>query len=168
MATSSARQNFTQEQIDDLWDRRISSEVRALYFADLTSVLCRQKQWIAGISFFLSLGAAATLLGGYTNDAVAIACSLIVAGLNAYLFAFNLDSKIQSLSKLHAGWNQLADEYADLWNHTYAADARGHFESLIRQERELSAIAATDAPNDQKRMGRWQQHVFQLHRLESA
>lgn len=167
METNSARQSFTQEQIHDLWDRMISSEVRALYFADLTSVLSRQKQWIAGVSFFLSSGAAATLLGGLPR-AVAIACSLIVAGLTAYVFAFNLDSKIQTLTKLHAEWNELADEYNDLWNHTYAANAQERLEALVRHERELSAIAATDAPNDQKRMRRWQLHVFQIHRLGDA
>lgn len=166
-AGKSSRQNFTEGQIHDLWDRMISSEVRALYFADLTSVLSKRKQWIAGLSFFLSSGAAATLLAGMPKF-VAIGCSLIVAGMAAYVFAFNLDAKIQTWGKLHLEWNQLADEYSDLWNNTYAANARERLEALVRKEREISAIAATDAPNDQKRMKRWQLHVFRLHRLASA
>lgn len=164
MATHSASPIFTREQIHDLWDRRISSEVRALYFADLTSVLSRRKQWIAGISFFLSSGAAATLVGGLPKW-VAILCSVLVAGMTAYVFAFNLDTKIQLLSRLHSDWNRLADEYADLWNHTYAAEAPSRLDALLRQERELSSLAVTDAPNDQKRMRRWQLHVFRLHDL---
>lgn len=155
---------FTEDQINDLWNRRISAEVRALYFADLTNLLSRRKQWIAGLSFFFSSGAAATLLVGMPKW-VPILCSVLVAGMSAYVFALNLDQKIRTLVKLHSDWSQLADEYAQLWNHAYNEGAATLLEGLIRHEREVSALGATDAPNDRKRLSHWQDHVFEQHHL---
>ena len=53
---------LTEEQIVDVWEGRISAEVRSLYFGDLASLYTTQKQWITGASFFLSSGAAALLI----------------------------------------------------------------------------------------------------------
>jgi len=155
---------LTEDQVADLWERRISAEVRSLYFADLANVLSKRKQWMAGISFFLASGAAATLLAKQPVW-VAIVCSLIVAGMAAYSFAANLDLKIKTLAKLHSSWSQLSADYTRLWNHTYSDSAEQELDDLIRRERDLSELAATDAPNDQARLERWQNRVFQLYHL---
>jgi len=155
---------LTEDQVADLWDRRISAEVRSLYFADLANVLSARKQWMAGISFFLSSGAAATLLAKQPTW-IAIVLSIIVALMAAYSFALNLDIKIKTMAKLHLSWSQLNAEYTHLWNHAYAEGAEQELEDLMRREQELSELAATDAPNDQKRLGRWQDHVIRLHNL---
>jgi hypothetical protein len=41
----------------------LAAETRALYFSDLATGYASQKQWITGLSFFLSSGAAATIIG---------------------------------------------------------------------------------------------------------
>jgi len=156
---------LTEDQVADLWDRRISAEVRSLYFADLANVLSARKQWMTGISFFLSSGAAATLLAKQPTW-VAIALSIIVALMAAYSFALNLDLKIKTFGKLHSSWSQISAEYARLWNHTYGDTAEQEFENLIERELSLSELAATEAPNDEARMARWQERVFALHHLE--
>ncbi|MEI9969833.1 MAG: hypothetical protein WDM87_14860 [Terracidiphilus sp.] len=158
---------LTQEQIDDVWEGQISAEVRSLYFADLANTFTRQKQWITGTSFFFSSGAAATLIAKLPAT-IPVILSLLVAIVTAYSIAINLDSKIRTMAKLQSAWAQIANDYKRVWNHTYEDDAEAELEDLQRREAEFSELAATDSPNDSKRMLRWTDHVFRLHRLENA
>jgi hypothetical protein len=158
---------LTQEQIEDVWKWQIYAETRSLYFADLTNFYTLQKQWITGASFFLSTGAAATLIAK-SPDLVPIALSVLVAVTTAYSIAVNLDSKIRTMAKLQSAWSRIADDYKRLWNHTYADDAESELEDLQRREAEFSELASTDAPNDPKRMERWEDHVFKLKGLSNA
>ena len=158
---------LTSNQIDDIWEGSISSEVRSLYFGDLANLYSAQKQWITGLSFFLASGAMATLVGKLPVW-IPILFSLIVALLNAYSVAVNLDSKMRTMSKLHLAWKQIGNDYTRLWNHTYDEDAEAQLTELLHRELELSELATTEAPNDPKRLSRWQDLVFKLHRLESA
>lgn len=156
-----------ESQIPDLWEARIAAEVRSLYFGDLGNQYSTRKQWITFLSFFLSSGAAATLIAKVPTW-VPAALSVAVAAMTAYAVAVNLDSKIRTMSKLHYGWSQLGIEYTRLWNHTWEDDAETQFEVLKRRELELSELATTDAPNDPRRMSRWQDQVFKLHHLTNA
>ncbi len=158
---------LTREQADDVWESQIFAEVRSLYFGDLASHYTTQKQWITGASFFLSSGAAATLIAKLPVW-VPIVLSIFGAIATAYAVAVNLDSKIRTMAKLHYGWNQLANDYKRLWHHHYSEDAEADLVDLERRETEISELATTDAPNDTKRMEHWQEQVLKLHRLESA
>ena len=158
---------LTEPQISDVWEGQVSAEVRSLYFGDLASVYTRRKQWITGLSFFLSSGAAATLIAKLPVW-VPIVLSLIVALITAYAVAVNLDSKIRTMAKLHYAWNQIGNDYRRLWNHTYGEEAEVELADIQRREMEFSELATTDAPNEPKRMSRWQDQVFKLHRLEIA
>jgi hypothetical protein len=158
---------LTEPQIADVWEGQISAEVRSLYFGDLASVYALRKQWITGLSFFLSSGAAATLIAKLPVW-VPIALSTIVAVITAYAVAVNLDSKIRTMAKLHYAWNQIGNDYRRLWNHTYSEEAESELQDLERRQLELSELATTDAPNDPKRMLRWTDQVFKLRRLENA
>ncbi|MBI4469607.1 MAG: hypothetical protein HY650_09840 [Acidobacteria bacterium] len=53
---------LTPDEVDRVWQRMAEAEVRAFYFADLAARATRQKQIITGVSFFLSSGAAATVI----------------------------------------------------------------------------------------------------------
>ncbi len=108
---------LTDSQIADVWKGQIEAEVRSLYFGDLASDYARRKQWITGLSFFLSSGAAATLIAKLPVW-FPIALSTIVALITAYAVAVNLDSKIRTMAKLHYAWNQIGNDYRRLWNHT--------------------------------------------------
>ena len=163
---------LTEDEISDLWDRRITAEVRSLYFGDLANLLSVRKQWITGISFFFSSGAAATLIAKGTTGSgqilIPISLSIVVALMNAYSVAVNLDLKIRTMSKLQTSWSELSNEYRRLWNRTWAEDAQKTLDACIERELDLSELAATNAPNDQKRMGRWQTKVFELYHLDAA
>ncbi len=151
-------------QIGRVWENMLAAEARALYFGDLTSSYTRRKQWITGASFFLSSGAAAALIGKAPNW-VPIVLAAAVAVTNAYSMAINLDRQISTMAKLHSAWSQIAADYDRLWNHTTSDDAEQNLELIIDREREPSELATQEAPNDQQRLGQWQQHVFAMYHL---
>jgi hypothetical protein len=158
---------LTEQQTGDVWREWIESEVRSLYFGDLASLYTRQKQWITGASFFLSSGAAAILVAKLPTT-VPIVLSALVALMTAYAVAVNLASKIRTMAKLHYAWNQIGNDYERLWNHTYSDEAEAELIDLKRRASEISELATTDAPNDPKRMERWEDHVFRLKGLSNA
>ena len=72
------------------------------------------------------------------------------------------------MSKFQFAWSELADSYQALWNTTYADDADPRFAVLCARENDLSSQASTEAPNDQERLGYWQEQVFRQHHLLAA
>jgi hypothetical protein len=151
-------------QVSRVWENMLAAEARALYFADLASLYTRRKQFITGSSFFLSSGAAASLLGKLPPW-IPLLLATAVALLSAYSMAIGLDRKIGTMAKLHSVWNQISMDYDRLWNHQNDGDAEEQLDQIIRREKEPSELATTDAPNDQKRLGKWQDHVFNMYRL---
>jgi hypothetical protein len=158
---------LSEDQIKSVWEGRIAAEVRSLYFGDLASFYSTQKQWITGLTFFLSSSAAATLIGKLPVWFPTL-LSVLVALITAYAVAVNLDTKIRTMAKLHYSWKQLLSDYEKLWNHHFEDEAETELSDLSRRELELSEFATTDAPNDPERMGRWQDQVLRLHGLPTA
>lgn len=155
---------LTQTQQERVWENMLAAETRSLYFGDLASRYSLQKQWITGVSFFLSSAAAATVVA--KAPAVIPATTAMISALaNAYSIAVGLDKRIQTMAKLHSSWNRIAAEYQNIWDHMDADDAEGRFLKVIDLEREPSEIATTSAPNDQKLLGKWQDVVLQLHHV---
>lgn len=157
---------LTDAQIRQVWEEMLSAEARSLYFGDLASMYTRRKQWITGCSFFLSSGAAASIIGK-APSIVPVILALIVAGATAYAMAVNLDGKIQTMAKLYSAWDRIGSDYTNLWSHTYEPDAEESLADIVHRAREASELATTEAPNDQKRLGKWQEQVFLLHGLTS-
>ena len=153
-----------QFQIEKVWGNMLAAETRSLYFGDLASRYTLRKQWITGISFFLSSGAAATIIGKSPTWVPAL-LALCVACATAYSMALNLDEKIRTMVKLHSSWNRIATDYGRLWAHTYADDAEEQMYEIIQNAEESSELATTAAPNDQKLLEEWQDRVFVLHGL---
>ncbi len=151
-------------QINRVWKGMIEAETRSLYFADLASRYTGQKQWITGASFFLSSGAAASIIGKAPGW-VPLLLALAVAVTTAYSIAVNLDRKIATLAKLHSLWGRIKTDYDRLWNHTYDADAEEELARIIQREAEPSELATTDAPNNQKLLGVWENRVLSMYHV---
>ncbi len=117
---------------------------------------------LAIISVFLSSGAVVTVLAK-SPSWIPVALSIVTAVINAYSSAFGLDSRMRSMAKLYAQNSQIANDYEHLWNNVYAEDAGAILDALVHRDTEISETATTEAPNDQKRMGRWQDYVFAQH-----
>ena len=155
---------LTECQINRVWQNMLAAEARSRYFRDLASRYTGRKQWITGLAFFSSSGAAATVIGR-APQYVPVILALVVAGLTAYSMAVNLDGKIMIMLKLHSSWARIASDYDRLWNHAYDPDDESQFDRIVQSEREPSELATTDAPNDQTLLGKWQDRVFSLYRL---
>jgi hypothetical protein len=149
-----------------VWENMLSAEARSLYFGDLASRYTRHKQWITGASFFLSSGAAATIIAK-APQWVPLVLALLAAMATAYAMAVNLDRRIAIMAQLHSAWSQIAIEYDRLWNHASDEDAESQLEKIMEREKEPSELATTDAPNDQILLGKWQDRVFSLYHLTS-
>lgn len=155
---------LTESQVNCVWENLLSAETRSLYFGDLAARYATRKQWITGLSFFLSSGAAATLIAK-APPWLPIALALGSAGMTAYAMAVNLDRLIATVVKLHCSWQDIATAYDRLWNHAYDDDAEERFNEIIEREKEPSELAVTEAPNDQNLLRKWQDRVFTLYRL---
>jgi len=147
------------------WEGLLNAETRSLYFGDLAARYTRQKQWITGVSFFFSSGAAASIIGK-APAWVPVVLALTVAAATAYSIAVNLDRRISTMAKLHSAWSKIAAEYSHLWNHTSDEGAEDQLDRVIKSEHEPSELATTEAPNDQELLGQWQDRVFRMYHLE--
>lgn len=155
---------LTEFQRTRVWENILAAETRALYFGDLACRYSRRKQWITGVSFFLASGAAATIIGKAPSWVPAI-LAVIVAASTAYSMAVNLDRRALTMANLHSSWTQIRTEYECLWNHAYDEDAEEQFERILALEKDPSELAASDAPNNQKLLSKWQQRVFSLYHV---
>jgi hypothetical protein len=153
---------LAEGQIEKVWERMLAAEVRSMYFGDLATRYSRRKQLITGVSFFLSSGAAATLVGKAPGW-VPLVLSIVAAVLGAYSMAVSLERAVRTMAKLHYSWNHIAADYDRLWNHSWDDDAEDEFGELIRRERDLSELACTEAPNNQHLLEKWQDYVFRMH-----
>jgi hypothetical protein len=158
---------LTESQLDQVWERKLAAEVRSLYFGDFASRYSRRKQAITFVTFFLSSGAAATLIGKAPSW-VPIMLSVMVAILTAYSVAIGLERLVRTMAKLHYSWNQIATDYDRLFNHTGEDEAESEFQELLRRERDASELATTEVPNNQKIMGEWQDYVVRQYHLDNA
>ena len=138
---------LNESQVLSVWEDMLAAEARSLYFADLASRYTRRKQIITGLSFFLSSGAAATVIAK-SPLWLPVALAVTSASADAYSMAVGLDRKIGTMAKLHGVWNRIATDYERLWNHAYDADAEDQLSSIVQREKEPSELAATEAPND--------------------
>jgi hypothetical protein len=151
-------------QVGEVWQNMLAAETRSLYFADLAARYSRRKQWITGLSFFLSSSAAATVIAKSPTWVPAL-LAVTVAAATAYSMSVNLDGKVGTMAKLHSAWSRIATDYDRLWNHSYAEDAGDELDRIMQSEKEPSELAATDAPNDEKLLAKWQDRVFRLYHL---
>ncbi|SRR5260221_2806636 len=153
---------LTENEQRNVWDKMIQAEVRSYYFADLASHYAKEKQLITGISFFLSSGAAATLIAKLPSY-IPVALSIIVAILAAYSIAINLDKRVVALSKLHTQWSQLSSGYERLWNHQSDENAAQNYQELLEGGKKASESCldlVPDGKSMRNRMKKWEDFVF--------
>lgn len=156
---------LTEDQINRVWQGMLAAETRAMYFSDLATQYARRKQLITGLSFFLSSGAAATIIARAPGW-VPVVLSVVTAALTAYSIAAGLDRKTSTMVKLASSWREIASAYDRLWNHAYDPGASADLYKIMQSENAPSDLAATDGlPIDEKRLDTWQQRVFRLHGL---
>jgi hypothetical protein len=111
----------------------------------------RRKQVITGVSFFLSSGAAATLIASAPKW-IPTTLAVIVALFAAYSMAVGLDRRIGAVCKLHSEWNHLNSEYERLWDHWYEEEAQETLTELLKRllQETIRHNRAASGPSDER------------------
>ena len=144
---------LTQAQVNRVWQLMFEAEVRSFYFVDLAARYTKRKQIISGLAFFLSSGAAATVIAN-TRAWIPVVLSVITAAMTAYSIAVGLDKKALAMTKLHATWNRIAVDFERLWHHWYEADAQHILDNLMDRTIDASE-AGTEAPYEPALLDKW-------------
>lgn len=132
--------------------------MRSLYFAELASSFTHRKQLITGATFFLSSGAAATVIAKLPSWVPAI-LALLSAVAAAYAMAIELDKRIATLVDLHCRWNQLSTDLDLLWNRWYEDDAQERLRDISRRATEASGLGVK-MPFNEKLVDKWMERVY--------
>jgi hypothetical protein len=149
---------LTEEQAKRVWEKMLGAEARSLYFGELASSYVRRKQFITAASFFLSSGAAATVVAKFPAF-VPVVLALVAALSTAYSLAINLDRSIVSLTKLHCQWNQLSADYENLWHHWQDEDSESVLNTLLKRAADASETAI-EMPYKPETLDKWQNVVY--------
>jgi hypothetical protein len=157
---------LTLHQANHVWDEKVEAEVRSLYFGELASSYTRRKQLMAGATFFLSSGAAATVIAKLPT-CVPVVLAVLSAIAAAYSMATELDKRISTLVELHCQWNQLSMDYDSLWNHWYEDDAEQRLRELSRRANEASGLGVK-MPYDETIVDKWMERVYSRFRQVPA
>lgn len=158
---------LTQDQVAEVYDEMIAAEVRSLYFGELGTRYTKTKQIISGASFFLSSGAAATIVAKWPFW-VPLVLSLLTAAATAYSIAVGLDKKAATMTKLYSSWSQIESDCRALWNHWYEEDAEETFKDIVLRVRQVSEQAISDAPYEKDLVKKWETYVHKEHKLIPA
>ena len=154
---------LTDQEAGDVWTRAQEAHVRSLYFGELAARRTRLKQLMNAATFFLSSGAAVSILSNLPPGWAA-AMAAIVAATTACSVAFNLEKTAAAMADLHSSWNYLANDYDRLWHQSRDEAAGETFDRLIARGAELSKKAIAEAPqHDVPLMGKWAQRVYSQH-----
>jgi hypothetical protein len=153
---------LTAAEANKVWELMYGAEVRAMYFADLAVTYTGRKQLITGLSFFLSSGAAATVVARMPSW-VPLVASTVAALCGAYSMAVGLDRKATAMANLQSQWSQIASDLEHLWHHWYEDDAEDRLSAILKRSREASQTGSTEAPNDEARMAKWHRRNAALH-----
>src|SRR6266481_3185529 len=148
---------LTENETSLAWRNGLEAEIRSLYFGEQAVRYTKRKQFITGLSFFLSSGTVGTLLAS-SPKWIPTTLALMVTAMSAYSMAVGLDRRVNTISKLHSEWNHLQSEYENLWNHWYEDEAQKTLSGLLKRGRDASQIA-TELPYDPKAIKKWEEFV---------
>jgi hypothetical protein len=157
---------LTENERSLVWRNGIEAEVRSLYFGEQAVRYTSHKQIITGVSFFLSSGAAATLIASFPKW-IPTSLAVIVAVLSAYSMAVGLDKRVGTICKLHSEWNHLNTEYESLWDHWYEEEAQATLKELLKRGRDASHMAL-EMPYDPEAIEKWEKIVYARLKGEST
>lgn len=158
---------LSRSEIDLVWKYMLEAEVRAYYFGDLTGKYQRKKELITFVTFFLSTGAAATLIAKLPSW-IPIILALITSAATTYSIVFGLDRKLIVMAQLHSQWMKIASDYEYLYHHWSVSEAGELLNDIQVREKQASETAVLDAPHIPELLDQWADHVYSRHAKVAA
>ena len=139
-----------------VWDGWFTSEVRAHYFADLAGMYRRYQTIITWATLMFSSSAVLTVLAKLPERLswITAVLALATSALSFASVVLQLEKKATGSTELYFRWNELANEYRDLWENMYVDDAQERLARLDEQAIELGRLG-TLFPVINRRMEKW-------------
>ena len=165
------REMLTPLQQKRAWENMLSAEIRANYFADLSSRYRWHQRLANWITLVLSSGAFISLVLKMLKDGqesfswlgwLPALFTLASAAVSAYSIVAQNYDRAMSGTDLHSRWNRLSKDYQSLWDDIYDEKALDRLQRLEEIGTELSK-AGVAFPNRKRQMLKWQKHVEQHH-----
>ncbi len=160
---------LSDNEIKRTWEGMLSAEIRANYFAELSSKLGRRQRAATLGTLLLSSGSVVSLLASLPPDFhwVRLVLALGATAISAYSIAMQNQKFAVDAADLHFQWNRQALEYTNLWEDVYRDDASQILKSLEERSAAISKAGIVFG-YDEKAMAKWQEHVEAHHRGDLA
>lgn len=160
---------LSDAQLQRVWEEMLSSQMRALYYADLATKYNGQHRLATWATLVFSSGAAATLLAGLPSGFswVSLACALVAAVLSGYSLAMQVQKRAVEASDLYYRWDKLAKMYERLWENWTSDDAGSLLEQAEERSGEVSK-ASHQLPHRKALLEKWENHVVAMWKQRAA
>ena len=161
---------LTDQQYKRAWEGEYLSEVRSLYFADISNRALARQRYVSMANLFLSSGAMVAFVSKTAGESVpwlAPLLSVIAAGISAYNFTAQLSKTAIDAADLHSKWSNLYLSFRDLRESPDTDGATATLANLERQAGEYSKSGIA-LPRVRKLMAHWQDHVDQQHQTATG
>jgi|ERR1017187_4219998 hypothetical protein len=163
---------LSQMQQKDVWERWLSAETRANYFADLSGRFAWWQTFLTWTALFSSSGAAFAIVSDSRIipaqwDWIKPTLAVFTAAVSLLAVVSQNQKRSSECSELHFKWNRLSTQYEALWSNVYSSEAQQKLESLIEKSAELSKCA-THLPYRKRLMEKWEDHVIREHAPDHA
>ena len=157
-------------QQKSVWEGWLGAEIRANYFADLSSSYQWRQKILTWLILLFSSGAFLTLVTSGLPDSLSWLkpTFALIAACMSFLSLIGQNQKNAiECADLHFKWNRLSAEYAALWEDMYSEDALATLRKLQEKSAELSR-SGVSFPNRTRKMLKWQDHVERHHAASGA
>ena len=142
------------------WEGWFSSEVCALYFAELSGVYRRWQTVATWLTLLFSSGTLASALARLRDEYawMAPALAMLTTALSLYSVVAHNHQKMTDCADLHFRWSRLASDYRALWGTQHDDTATMRLDDLEVRRAEVSK-AGTAFPDKPRRIQHWYKHV---------
>lgn len=170
MALATIGLMLSSHEQKNVWEEWLSSEIRALYFADLSYRYRRAQRIATWLTLATSSGAFVSLIAdGLPPGAAWLHPTLVflTAALSLWHVVAHYEQSGMECADLHFRWTTLATQYEALWDRMSAPDAETVLHTLMQKTADLSK-SSTAFPNREDLMVKWQDHVVKHHEADMA
>ena len=154
---------LSEAQQKRVWEAMLAAEIRANYFAELSTGYVQKQKIAVFTTLFFSSSAVVSLLFVKSDywlvPWLRAGLGVVSAALAAYTFSTQNQKLATETADLHARWNKLARDYEGLWEDVSQENAPMILKYLDERAADASKPAVA-IPYIEDRMLHWEKHVL--------
>ena len=161
---------LSEFQQNAVWERWLSAEIRAAYFAALVQTLQSRQRLLVVTGLVLSSGATLTLLTSVVPPNlywIKPTLTMLAAVISLWSLVARYERNAIECSDLHSRWNTLALHYEALWSSMFSENAATRLFELATDEVSLSK-SSTSQPAHTRLLEKAQENVVMHHQNQTA